>query len=164
MFNFVFFVYFADILINEKYFIVAPEAKKRSINPLNELFNNILLKNDYSTLARPIVNSTNKITRVETELKLLQIDLDEKYQELISTAWIEMTWFDNRLEWNPDDYDGITEITVGVDKIWVNVYIYLFYEYDSKLICLFIIFDITCIIRILDEQEIIGNKDNHGKR
>ncbi len=80
MFNFVFFVYFADILINEKYFIVAPEAKKRSINPLNELFNNILFKNDYSTLARPIVNSTNKITRVETELKLLQIDLDEKYQ------------------------------------------------------------------------------------
>jgi hypothetical protein len=124
MFNFVFFVYFADILINEKYFIVAPEAKKRSINPLNELFNNILFKNDYSTLARPIVNSTNKITRVETELKLLQIDLDEKYQELISTAWIEMTWFDNRLEWNPDDYDGITEITVGVDKIWVNIYIY----------------------------------------
>jgi hypothetical protein len=125
MFNFVFFVYFADILINEKYFIVAPEAKKRSINPLNELFNNILFKNDYSTLARPIVNSTNKITRVETELKLLQIDLDEKYQELISTAWIEMTWFDNRLEWNPDDYDGITEITVGVDKIWVNVHIFI---------------------------------------
>jgi len=125
MFNFIFFVYFADILINEKYFIVAPEAKKRSINPLNELFNNILFKNDYSTLARPIVNSTNKITRVETELKLLQIDLDEKYQELISTAWIEMTWFDNRLEWNPDDYDGITEITVGVDKIWVNVHIFI---------------------------------------
>ena len=30
------------------------------------------------------------LTRVYTELKLLQIDLDEKYQELISTVWIEM--------------------------------------------------------------------------
>jgi hypothetical protein len=138
MFNFIFFVYFVDILlINEKNFIIThQEAKKKSINPLNELFNNILFKNDYSTLARPIVNSTNKITRVETELKLLQIDLDEKYQELISTAWIEMTWFDNRLEWNPDEYDGITEITVDVDRIWVNINIYLLYEFGSELICL----------------------------
>ena len=125
------------LLINEKNFIIThQEAKKKSINPLNELFNNILFKNDYSTLARPIVNSTNKITRVETELKLLQIDLDEKYQELISTAWIEMTWFDDRLKWNPDEYDGITEITVDVDRIWVNIYIYLLYEFGSKLICL----------------------------
>ena len=30
------------------------------------------------------------LTHVNTELKLLQIDLDEKYQELISTVWIEM--------------------------------------------------------------------------
>ena len=88
-------------------------------NPLNELFHNIFIENDYSTLVRPTVNATNRISRVETELKLLQIDLDEKYQELISTAWIEMTWFDSRLTWNPDDYDGITEITVDVDRIWV---------------------------------------------
>ena len=134
MFNFIFFVYFFDILlINEKNFIIThQEAKKKSINPLNELFNNILFKNDYSTLARPIVNSTNKITRVETELKLLQIDLDEKYQELISTAWIEMTWFDGRLKWNPDDYDGITEMTVDVDKIWVNIYQNNEKIYESK--------------------------------
>jgi hypothetical protein len=93
-------------------------------NPLNELFHNIFIENDYSTLVRPTVNATNRISRVETELKLLQIDLDEKYQELISTAWIEMTWFDSRLTWNPDDYDGITEITVDVDRIWVINYYY----------------------------------------
>ncbi len=33
------------------------------------------------------------ITKVETELKLLQIDLDEKYQQLVSTVWIEMVKF-----------------------------------------------------------------------
>ena len=98
-------------------------------NPLNELFHNIFIENDYSTLVRPTVNATNRISRVETELKLLQIDLDEKYQELISTAWIEMTWFDGRLTWNPDDYDGITEITVDVNRIWV----YLFYNHYPKL-------------------------------
>ena len=94
-------------------------------NPLNELFHNIFIENDYSTLVRPTVNATNRISRVETELKLLQIDLDEKYQELISTAWIEMTWFDSRLKWNPDDYDGITELTVDVNRIWVIILLFL---------------------------------------
>jgi hypothetical protein len=32
----------------------------------------------------------NGLTNVNIELKLLQIDLDEKYQELISTVWLEM--------------------------------------------------------------------------
>jgi hypothetical protein len=103
--------------------------KYTSANSLNDLFQNILVENEYSILVRPTLNSTNRITRVETELKLLQIDLDQKYQELISTAWIEMTWFDSRLTWNPDDYDGITEITVDVNRIWV----YLFYNHYPKL-------------------------------
>jgi hypothetical protein len=90
-------------------------------DPLKELFLKIFIEKDYSTLVRPTLNATSRLTRVETELKLLQIDLDEKYQELISTAWIEMIWFDNRLTWNPDEYDGITEITVNVDKIWVHI-------------------------------------------
>jgi hypothetical protein len=93
-------------------------------NPLNDLFQNIFVENEYSILVRPALNSTNRITRVETELKLLQIDLDEKYQELISTAWIEMTWFDGRLTWNPDDYDGITELTVDVNRIWVIIFLF----------------------------------------
>ena len=44
---------------------------------------------------------------------------DEKYQELISTAWIEMKWYDNRLSWDPDDFNGIKEITLPVSKLWV---------------------------------------------
>ena len=97
------------------------EDKKKIKNPIQDLFHKIFTENEYSALARPIISTTNTITRIETELKLLQIDLDEKYQELISTAWIEMTWLDNRLEWNPKDYNGITEITISVDRIWVNI-------------------------------------------
>ena len=35
------------------------------------------------------------------------------------------TWFDDRLKWNPDEYNGIKEITLNIDKIWVY-YIKLF--------------------------------------
>jgi hypothetical protein len=49
-------------------------------------------KNSYNQLVRPIDNKTG-LTYVSTELKLLGIDLDEKYQELVSTVWIEMVRF-----------------------------------------------------------------------
>jgi hypothetical protein len=62
---------------------------------------------------------THGITNVNTELKLLQIDLDEKYQELISTVWIEMSWNDQRLSWNSSEFNNIREITLDVNKIWL---------------------------------------------
>lgn len=55
---------------------------------LDKLFVKIFETEDYNTMLRP--HDNNGITHVNTELKLLQIDLDEKYQELIATVWIEM--------------------------------------------------------------------------
>ena len=37
----------------------------------------------------------------------------------ISTVWLEMEWFDERLKWTPNDYNSTTEITLPVNKIWV---------------------------------------------
>jgi hypothetical protein len=117
-----YFIIFFVIILKKKNNFTNGATKIK--NPLNDLFQTIFVENDYSILVRPALNSTNRITRVETELKLLQIDLDEKYQELISTAWIEMTWFDSRLTWNPNDYDGITELTVDVNRIWVLILLF----------------------------------------
>ena len=52
------------------------------------LFKQIFEIDQYNQMLRP--HDINGLTHVNTELKLLQIDLDEKYQELISTVWIEM--------------------------------------------------------------------------
>jgi hypothetical protein len=118
MLNFYYLLFYLALLISKNIIINGENFK--SDNTLSDLFLKIFIERDYSNSVRPTLNATSRLTRVETELKLLQIDLDEKYQELISTAWIEMIWFDNRLTWNPDEFDGITEITVNVDKIWVN--------------------------------------------
>ena len=118
MLNFYYLLFYLTYILVFKNISINGENFK-SDNSLSELFLKIFIEKDYSNSVRPTLNATSRLTRIETELKLLQIDLDEKYQELISTAWIEMTWFDSRLTWNPDDYDGITEITVDVDRIWV---------------------------------------------
>jgi hypothetical protein len=28
-------------------------------------------------------------------------------------------WYDDRLVWDPNEYEGITEVTLPVNKIWV---------------------------------------------
>ncbi len=119
MLNFYYLLFYLALLISKNIIINGENFK--SDNTLSDLFLKIFIERDYSNSVRPTLNATSRLTRIETELKLLQIDLDEKYQELISTAWIEMIWFDNRLTWNPDDYNGITEITLDVNKIWVNI-------------------------------------------
>jgi hypothetical protein len=58
---------------------------------LDKLFIKIFESEHYNRMLRP--HDINGFTHVSTELKLLQIDLDEKYQELISTVWIEMVIF-----------------------------------------------------------------------
>jgi hypothetical protein len=55
---------------------------------LDQLFIKIFHTDEYNQMLRP--HNINGLTHVNIELKLLQIDLDEKYQELISTVWIEM--------------------------------------------------------------------------
>ena len=63
-------------------------AKSKNMSSLERLFDRIFLNEDSNNLVRP--EDMNGLTQVQTELKLLQIDLDEKYQQLISTVWLEM--------------------------------------------------------------------------
>ncbi len=48
---------------------------------LEKLLNRIYVDDDYNNEVRPFNQGDQ--TKVETELKLLQIDLDEKYQQLV---------------------------------------------------------------------------------
>jgi len=64
-------------------------ASKRISLP--RLLKKIYIDDNYDNELRPF--GQDDITKVETELKLLQIDLDEKYQKLLSTVWIEMVNF-----------------------------------------------------------------------
>jgi len=47
---------------------------------LERLLKRIYIDDDYNSEVRPF--GSNDLTKVETDLKLLQIDLDEKFQEL----------------------------------------------------------------------------------
>jgi hypothetical protein len=126
--------------------LAACQCSKASVkNGLTELIEKIFKIELYNPLVRPIDPITG-LTIVSTELKIIQIDIviylaiflvclerfgfsfkvlllkfkDEKYQELVSTVWMEMSWVDHRLSWDISEYGNITEITLPVSKLWVR--------------------------------------------
>jgi cation transporter family protein len=74
---------------------------------------------DYNRLILPIATNKTKVT-VTVGLKLGQIlDLNLKQQILSTNVWVEQTWHDHRLQWDPASYGGIDMVHVPAENIWI---------------------------------------------
>nr|CAI5820122.1 unnamed protein product [Callosobruchus analis] len=85
-----------------------PDAKR--------LYDDLL--SNYNKLVRPVVNITDALT-VKIKLKLSQlIDVNLKNQIMTTNLWVEQTWYDYKLTWNPKEYGGVEMLHVPSDHIW----------------------------------------------
>uniref|UniRef100_A0A673JRR5 5-hydroxytryptamine (serotonin) receptor 3B n=1 Tax=Sinocyclocheilus rhinocerous TaxID=307959 RepID=A0A673JRR5_9TELE len=89
---------------------IVPEKPKRSA--LNQLTRLLLRK--YNCGVRPVQNWT-KPTTVYIDL-IIQSVLDG---EVTTSIWYRQIWNDEFLVWDPEEFDGITEISLSSDAIWV---------------------------------------------
>lgn len=98
------------------------------------LFNPVLVdalaadgsKFDDDIMAYIITNKTyNKEVRPEAQvsvsfkLSYRQMSLDEKNQILTSNVYLYANWQDPRLQWDPNNYEGLDQIIMPATKIWV---------------------------------------------
>ncbi|XP_075265697.1 neuronal acetylcholine receptor subunit alpha-2-like [Convolutriloba macropyga] len=51
-------------------------------------------------------------------------------------VWLVRVWVDEYLQWNPADYNNITDIRVESDQIWIPDLVVTNAEYFSRGICL----------------------------
>ncbi|EYC36205.1 hypothetical protein Y032_0922g3053 [Ancylostoma ceylanicum] len=74
----------------------------------------------YNSLVQPVRNKTElpMIIKIAMQLVLL-INVDEKEQVMHTNVWLTLKWHDFQMQWEPNDYDGITQIRVAPDKIWL---------------------------------------------
>ncbi|CAJ0583372.1 unnamed protein product, partial [Mesorhabditis spiculigera] len=78
------------------------------------------LRHNYDAFERPVQNSSDPLV-VSVKLYLQQIlDVDEKNQVITIVAWIEYTWTDYKLKWDPAEYGGIKDIRIPgtANAIW----------------------------------------------
>ncbi|XP_050312459.1 acetylcholine receptor subunit alpha-like [Anthonomus grandis grandis] len=85
-----------------------PDAKR--------LYDDLL--SNYNKLVRPVVNVSDALS-VKIKLKLSQlIDVNLKNQIMTTNVWVEQSWYDYKLQWNPTDYGNVEMLHVPSDNIW----------------------------------------------
>lgn len=88
-----------------------------SCNPDAKRLYDDLLSN-YNKLVRPVVNVSDALS-VKIKLKLSQlIDVNLKNQIMTTNVWVEQSWYDYKLKWNPVEYGGVEMLHVPSDHIW----------------------------------------------
>ncbi|CAH1252059.1 CHRNA10 [Branchiostoma lanceolatum] len=84
--------------------------------PENVLITKLL--ENYSTDARPVLNSLDTTT-VHFDIVIAQIlELNAKEQVLTSNVWIRQRWVDEVLTWKPEENGNITVVHINSENIW----------------------------------------------
>ncbi|XP_071946518.1 neuronal acetylcholine receptor subunit beta-4-like [Antedon mediterranea] len=77
-----------------------------------------ILFRQYNKLPIPVQN-TSDVLEIVFDLYLSQlIDVDERNQVMTAKVWIIHEWVDHRLQWEEDEYDGVSSIIVPTSLIW----------------------------------------------
>ncbi|CAF0709115.1 unnamed protein product [Brachionus calyciflorus] len=93
--------------------IVATQAGEYQRKLLDKLFKN------YDPNERPVLDDIDTLN-VSVGLAIQQIvDVDEKKQTIVFSGWLDMTWTDYNLQWDPAEYGNITTIRIQSSKIWI---------------------------------------------
>ncbi|KAI1723953.1 neurotransmitter-gated ion-channel ligand binding domain-containing protein [Ditylenchus destructor] len=89
------------------------------------------LRENYDPVERPVQDHTKPLN-VNLKIILQQIlDVDEKNQVLTLVVWEQLTWFDYKMKWSPEEYGGIQDVRFPYDALW-KPDIILFNSADEK--------------------------------
>ncbi|XP_035226033.1 acetylcholine receptor subunit beta-like 1 [Stegodyphus dumicola] len=72
---------------------------------------------DYNKLIRP-VEMMNQTVVVEFGLSFIQLINVMKKNQIMTNVWLQLTWMDYQLVWDPADYGGINVLRLPPDKVW----------------------------------------------
>ncbi|KAL5004966.1 hypothetical protein ScPMuIL_018422 [Solemya velum] len=82
------------------------------------LHSELLQKREYNKLIRPSAEGEEALV-VKLGMRLSQLlEVDEKNQIMTSNVWLRHEWTDQRLRWDPAEYDNINMTHVPSEKLW----------------------------------------------
>ncbi|XP_078696591.1 neuronal acetylcholine receptor subunit alpha-3-like [Branchiostoma floridae x Branchiostoma belcheri] len=101
------------LLLHLWYGLQGANASKAEEKLFRDLFRN------YNKWIRPVANVSDNVT-VAFGVSISQlIDVDEKNQIMTTNVWLRQEWNDHKLQWNPEDYDGVTVLRVPSTDLWL---------------------------------------------
>ncbi|XP_071852283.1 neuronal acetylcholine receptor subunit alpha-9-II-like [Apostichopus japonicus] len=94
-----------------------PFVESADMTTRNWLYRNLTDTKEYVKYLRP-VNDSYQTVEVGFRFDPFIHELDYINQELQLRGTLDMTWYDFRLSWNPDDYDDLQYIELPLNEIW----------------------------------------------
>ncbi|XP_070783549.1 5-hydroxytryptamine receptor 3A-like [Enoplosus armatus] len=74
--------------------------------------------NELYSMTRPVIHHDSPTVVYLAILLNAILDVKEKDQKFISYVWITMWWQDEYIGWNPDEFCGITNISLPTKVLW----------------------------------------------
>ncbi|XP_071824754.1 acetylcholine receptor subunit beta-like isoform X2 [Apostichopus japonicus] len=97
--------------------IAAPQAFSRK-NAEGRIREHVFNQPGYSPRERPVLNASDPVDVKLEVLIYAMVDLNEKDQTVTTASWITLTWRDERLTWDPNEFEGSDNVVVYFDEIW----------------------------------------------
>ncbi|KIH59695.1 hypothetical protein ANCDUO_10062 [Ancylostoma duodenale] len=94
------------------------DLSKFGANDEQKLFRYLL--HDYDKAVRPVFNATKtvKIYIGLTLTHIFNIVSDERNQVLALNVWVEQSWHDERIRWNPQEFGNLSKLTLATRYLW----------------------------------------------
>ncbi|XP_043532481.1 5-hydroxytryptamine receptor 3B isoform X1 [Chiloscyllium plagiosum] len=77
------------------------------------------LLTNYNKGVRPVKNWTQPTTIYIDFILHAVLEVDGQNQKLRTNIWYQQIWMDEFLKWNPTSFDGINEISLPIESIWI---------------------------------------------
>ncbi|XP_051895675.1 5-hydroxytryptamine receptor 3B [Pristis pectinata] len=84
---------------------------------VHQLMETLLL--NYDKGVRPVKDWTQPTTIYIDFILHAVLEVDGQNQKLTTSVWYRQLWMDEHLVWNPTSFDGINEISLPVEAIWI---------------------------------------------
>ncbi|KAM7450877.1 hypothetical protein ABFA07_001565 [Porites harrisoni] len=97
-------------------FLTAQE--NRTDDAESRLINNLMKNYDIKRQILPTNNRSKAVVVTFDMAFSLLVDLDSKDQIMTCNIWVRQFWTNNRLSWDPDEFEGITVINVSPKIVW----------------------------------------------
>uniref|UniRef100_A0A0N4ZMN5 Neur_chan_LBD domain-containing protein n=1 Tax=Parastrongyloides trichosuri TaxID=131310 RepID=A0A0N4ZMN5_PARTI len=94
-------------------------------NPLKRLVDDLTDPEYYEKIVHPRIDYRQP-TRINVSMSLYQIlEVNERLQSITVNVWMVQDWYDEFLNWNPDEYSGINQLILPYNEVWVpDTYLY----------------------------------------
>ncbi|XP_078389144.1 LOW QUALITY PROTEIN: 5-hydroxytryptamine receptor 3B [Cetorhinus maximus] len=92
-----------------------------TLHPQNSTPHQLMEKllTNYNKGVRPVKNWTQPTTIYIDFILHAVLEVDGQNQKLRTNIWYQQIWMDEFLVWNPTSFDGINEISLPVETIWI---------------------------------------------